>query len=106
MDLQVQCISKTERMEGQNVVADVALQPYTSNVPTPMAAAPGAQIGTPNAPAPADAQAPATPPTMTISGGFTLQIRDAEEAARYKVGQVYTINLGVSSTSSAPKTNK
>jgi hypothetical protein len=103
MNLQVQCVSKTERMEGQDVVADVTLQPYNDNTQTDVYAQ-GAQVGTPNAPQ----QQPQAPelPKMILNGAFTLQIRDEEEAKKYSVGKVYTVNFGLKDVESTPKTSK
>jgi len=104
MNLQVQCISKTERMEGQEIVADVALQPYYETVQTGEMYAQGAQVGTPNAPQ-QQVQVPQQA-KIVLNGGFTLQIRDQEEAKRYSVGGIYSINFGVNEAKaeSTPKT--
>jgi hypothetical protein len=89
MNLQVQCIRKVENLEGQNVVTEVTFQPAPQQQPN---AAAGAVVGTPNAP-----QQNTQPelPVFNLNGGFSLQIRDADEAAKYQIGKVYGLNFEV-----------
>ncbi len=84
----VVCIGKNARLEGEKIVTDITFQPEPAGSP-----AGGAQMGVPDP----NAQGGLTEVKETIytltSGGFSINVKDSKVADTYQIGEVYPFGV-------------
>lgn len=107
MKINVQCTSKNERLEGNSTIADITLSPVGDTALGTQSAA-GAVVGTPNAPQTNTTEnlQQTQQVQYNMNGALSFVIRDEEEAQNFKVGQRYTITVGVESASQQTTTKQ
>lgn len=93
MKVNVQCISKNERMEGNKSVADITLSPIQANLSSTGAI--GAVVGTPNAPTATDGLQEYKEVQYNLNGALSFTVRDESTIQDFKVGSIYEISVDV-----------